>query len=787
MRKLFYLNYPKSVLAFFVLFSIIGSFLAVNRLHFSFNMEDFFPQDDPDLLYFQEFKERFEPDDNFLLLAIRREEGVFDSSFLKQVARASDSIQAMRFGLKRFSARDSAYYGQQAQKTERGEWLLQPIISLQSILNLEYPLKTPFAFTTIPALHLDEPERYARDKEKILSDERLLNNLISKDAKTLVLLLKTVDNIEQEPAEKLIINLHKILEEQGLEEYHILGRANFQKEMVEMQFWEFVYSSLVSFILVIAIMWLIFRRFWSVFIAGSSIAMGLTVFVGFLGLVGGKLDSMALLYPIVMIIVATSDMVHVMSKYTDELKRGRNRGEAMRITIREMGAAVFLTSATTAVGFASLLSSRIEPIKMFGVYAALGVLLAYATVMLFTTSFLSLFDRDQLIIENKKERGFDFSDFWTRLMAWLHGFTKRQSKAIYAGAVGLFALCAWGISMVHTNTQIEQILPKGSKLTADFQFFEREFSGFRPFELALSIQGDYTSDDFVVLQQINKLEEQVKTYDVIQSVSSITALYKSLHRAYNGDQLAYYRMPETEKDFRRYQKIASKIDGMGSAFSFLVSEDKKYARISARVLDIGGDHIRKIQDSISAWIVANIDPSIVEVQQTGTGIIVDKNAEYMRDSLLKGLGLSILIISLVVALLYKRLRILFAFLIPNIFPLLIAGALLGFLDIPLEAGVSIVFGIIFGISVDDTIHILGRFRLLRGRGMEVEEALRLTLTETGKALCLTSLILFCGFFILLFSANPPAVTIGLLISITLFSALICDLLIMPPLLRALAK
>ena len=122
-------------------------------------------------------------------------------------------------------------------------------------------------------------------------------------------------------------------------------------------------------------------------------------------------------------------------------------------------------------------------------------------------------------------------------------------------------------------------------------------------------------------------------------------------------------------------------------------------------------------------------------------------------------------------------------LVPNIFPLAMAGALLGFLGIELDAGVSIVFAIVFGIAVDDTIHFLSKFKLTKDKGKSNEEALQITFKETGKAICLTSVILFFGFLVMLFSIHPPSVIIGLLISLTLVSALLADLLCIPLLIR----
>lgn len=134
-------------------------------------------------------------------------------------------------------------------------------------------------------------------------------------------------------------------------------------------------------------------------------------------------------------------------------------------------------------------------------------------------------------------------------------------------------------------------------------------------------------------------------------------------------------------------------------------------------------------------------------------------------------------------LLFRNIKMLLISLIPNILPLVFAGGLLGFLGIELEAGVSITFAIIFGIAVDDTIHFLSKYKLARDKGLDVEAALELTFTETGKAIVLTSIILFFGFLVMLFSIHPPSVTVGLLISVTLFTALIADLLLIPILIR----
>ena len=324
-------------------------------------------------------------------------------------------------------------------------------------------------------------------------------------------------------------------------------------------------------------------------------------------------------------------------------------------------------------------------------------------------------------------------------------------------------------------------MPRGEKITTDFLYFEKHFAGFRPLEVAVFAQGDYQADDYEVLMAVDRLEQHMRTYPSLGSISSLATVYKSIHQMQNSNRSTFYKMPESEKKFAKYQKIVSKLPESSTAI--LLSKDQKKTRITSRTLDMGADSIQEVKTKIDQWITENTDPNIATYQQTGTGLILDKNAEYIRRNLIFGLGMAILIVSLLMAVLFRNWRMVIISLVPNVFPLLLAGALLGFLGIELDAGISIVFAVVFGIAVDDTIHFLSKYKLARNKGLDVEASLHTTFMETGKAICLTTLILFFGFLVLLFSIHPPSITVGLLISVTLVSALFGDLLLIPILIR----
>lgn len=716
------------------------------KVKFSFDFEQFFPEGDEELAFFRTFVEDFESDENFMLIAVRRQDGVFEQEFLEKIHDLT------------LKARD-----------------LPHVVESQSLTKLGYPVKTPFGITTIPAIHRDDPDRYAEDKARILADERFAYNFITPDARTLTVFLKMIDYIPLKESRVFMKELDKLMAQYGFEEYHYLGRPYFQRELVAMQQREILVSALISGLLVALLLWLLLRRFWGVFISLISIALSMILFVGFMGATGRELSMLSALYPLLMIIVSTSDVVHILSKYQDELLKGSDRKTAITITIKEIGLATFMTSATTAVGFLSLFTSRIVPIREFGVNAAVGVMLAFITVIIFTTTLLTWFDANQISRLGKGQEN------WNRLLNKIYLFTTRNQRGIATGTLVVIAISLAGISMVTTNYDIVNNLPRGKKITEDFLFFERELAGFRPVEFAVFAQKGYQADDFAVLKQIDTVEQYLRTFPDIKAVNSITTVYKSINRMNANNAPDAYRLPPNEEQHDSYRRLASKIPKSGA--DILLSKDGDKARITSRMKDCGADSIKLIYNKIDQYIASHTDPSVAKFRRTGTGIIIDKNAEYVRSSLFKGLLMSILIIGGLMGLVFKSLRMLLVSMVPNIIPLLVAGALLGFFNIELEAGVSIIFTVVFGIAVDDSIHFLSRYRLLRGRGIEIEQAIHATMIETGKPIVQTTILLFFGFLVLLFSISPPSVAIGIIISATLFSALICDLLLLPLLLR----
>lgn len=737
----------KSIIFAFICLGVLAS-VSLRDLKFSFDFSHFFPEGDEDLIFYQDFIKDFGTDDNFLLIAIENEGSVFEKAFLNEFHQFSIDAQKLPY-----------------------------VISKQSLTTLFYPLKSPLGYTKLPIIHMNDSTKYEADWKKIKEDDIFINSLIDKSATSLVLVLETEDGLNYEQCTELLNAVRPRLEKVGLTDYHLLGRAFFYEALIDIQKRELLVTSIAASILIILILFLVYRSFYIIALTLSSILLALVLFMGILSLLGIELTALASFYPVLILIVGTSDVIHIMDDYLGKLKKGLKKEIAMKLTLKEVGVSTLLTSVTTSIGFASLLTSKSTSVSGFGINASLGVLIAFVTIIFFTCSLLLIIDERHLIPKKAN------SKVWSKGLQASNNFTKRYPRGILLGSLIFGGICVIGITKINTNYQIKNSFPKGSQIANDFQYFQQNYSGFRPLEVAVMTKGDHKITDFAIAKEIEKVVQEMKSIPTIQSVQSVNAFYKGLNKANNLNKSAYFILPESEANFNSYLKEVKKLTRR--QFSKFVNTEETKSRITSKVLDVGLDTITTVYQKLNEFILTQTDTSKVQFRLTGTGILLDKNAVYVRESLINGLLMGTLLVALIMALLFKNLKLLLISLLPNVLPLLFAAALLGFLGIPLEATISVVFAIVFGIAVDDTIHFLGRFKVGIANGLTKEEALEITFLETGRALVITTIALFFGFLVLLFSVNQPSMTIGLLVSVTLLAALILDLLLLPVLIRKL--
>ena len=758
-------KYRASIIGVFCVLLVFAVYFSLpQNLSFNFDFKRFFPKDDSSVKAFETYRETFGSDDDFLFIALESKEGkILSETQLTLV----DTIT------RQFAEMTNVRNAQSITS-------FQDVLFIKRVAGFMPNTNQPATLSPIAVPLVRFDSSFSQDIERVKKDPRLYGRLLGNDSLSAAIIL-FVDSMGFDSSVAFMDEVHQIISTQWEGDHHYVGRANFEREGKRIAIVEFVKTSLLSVALVIAAFIVFFKNPTSIGFSLITMLVALAFFTGMLGLFQVDIDPISALYPVIILIVGVSDVIHITSKYITEVKSGKTKREAIQSTLRSIGLATFLTSATTAIGFCSLFTSKVVPIRIFGLAAAAGIMITFLVVIFLT---LALFT----YIPPTKLKNLDFGDsFFTEQLKKLYHFTLRKGRAITIGFIGFLALCFWGISTINTDLDIATGLPRGEKLTDDFYFFEEHYSGFRPYEILLEAQGDYSLDDYEILVMINSIVEAMDKEEDLSTTLSILDVYKQFNYGKNlRKSFDDYVLPDS-MSYRSFQALKADLPPTSFARIGLVSEDGKVGRISSTVKDLGTSDIEKINVRLQQHFAEHVDPSKLSVQITGTGTLIDQNNAYLRQNLLFGLSGAVLIIGLVMAVLFKNWKFLVISIIPNVFPLVFGAAVMGVMQISLDATTSMIFAISFGIAVDDTIHFLSKLRLELGKSKDLEKALYHTTLETGRPIIVTSIILFFGFLVMLFAKAPGMMYVGLLVSLTLFSAVFADLFLIPILCRSILK
>ena len=262
--------------------------------------------------------------------------------------------------------------------------------------------------------------------------------------------------------------------------------------------------------------------------------------------------------------------------------------------------------------------------------------------------------------------------------------------------------------------RLELCVKEDSELTQDYKYFDQEFMGLRPFELAIEAKGDYQIGDYEVLNEIDKVQEYLEDGYGLDHCFSIVSVLKIANRVEHGGQDLFYKLPE-ESEVERFIRQFKKYDKAG-ALKVLIDSTNKYARLSSKTGDIGLYEVTDRNTGLMNFYNEHINSDIIDIHITGTGHLLDRNMTSISRKLAIGLLIALIAVALLMGLLYKSLRMVIIAIVPNVFPMLMLAAILGYAGINLTVSTAIIFTISFGIAVDDTIHFMSKFKLELNKG-----------------------------------------------------------------------
>lgn len=729
------------------------SIYELRKIKFNYDFENFFPVNDPDLDVYLDFRKTFEYDNEFVLIAVENKKGVFQKSFLEKIELLSDSLK-----------------------------LVPDIISVTSPTTLQNTSITAFGPIRTPLIHVDESERYKSDSALIFQSEELIGSFFSKDGKSISLFIKTTQGINKINSDKLVATVNRLLVNSNFDKFRTASKAQGQKTYLDRLTGEFYIFFICSFLLIVLFLYISFRSFWGVWVPLMVVILSIIWTLALMTALGKPLDIMTVLLPTMMFVVGMSDVVHIVTKYLEELREGNsNRFDALLKTIKDVGFATLITLLTTSLGFLSLLNSHILPIRDFGLYTSIGVFIGFILSFTIVPVVLNVIPQPNLKLENKS------SQFWNKRLLKLLSWVLKNGKLIGFGTIVLVILSFVAIGKININNYMIEGLTTKDEMQQDFIFFEKHFAGARPFELiATPTDTSSTMLGIKEIKAMNKLETYLKDNYKVGFILSPISILKEINKANNNGNPTYYTLPADS------ESIADLTDQLAQfrkrkELKNLLTTDGKQARISGKMHDIGSKIIREQNQKLKTFIASESEMGAINIQLTGAAVMLDKNNEYIVANTLQGLLLSILIVGLIIALIHKSWKMALIAIIPNLLPIIFIGGLMGLLGIELKSSTSIIFTIAFGIATDDTVHFLGRLKLELLKGKSLLYALKRTYLSTGKAVVVTSLILAAGFMTLMTSGFESTFLFGLLVSITILIAVLTDLLLFPLLVIWLIK
>ena len=713
---------------------------------FDYDFEQFFPIDDPDLAFYRDFEKQFESDNDYLLLAIENPDGDWlEPSFLEKCSLAQDQIRG-----------------------------LNGVDTLISILDLKLPVIGLFGMREVNVLDWEGQEKLEYFREKIAQFE---NSFISKDGESFLFLVKNDPLLSKEQGDTLYHQIKEVLSANAIQPKAVAGKIQTQGDFVALMQAEFGSFLGYSFLLMILALFFIFRSWWGIVI--PILVLGLGVLWAFaLILYSGKpLDIMSVMQPTIFLIVGLSALIHYFTVFIQKLRKGVDRDLAVLDTFRELTFAVWLTIFTTAIGFLSLYFTSIPALKLFGLWTGIGILVMFGALVLLTPGLLYLVP----ILEKKKLTTPSKSSLLSALFSQI--IRNRKQIAWVFVSVSILALVLG--SQLKINGYLLDNLPLDHPIQREVAFFDSQFGGSNPLEIALSVGPNSKSLlDYEVLQELDQLEQKLRETFGEREIMSPLGLVKLLNQAQNQGNRAAFDFPSQGQYLRMRRFLNQAVKSVGEK---VISPDQKSGRISTRLADLGSLEMGKKRAEILDFVTQEIDPNLLQVRWTGTAYLIDRSHESVTRQMLQGLGVAFLAVGLIGGYLFRSWRLAILLLIPNMIPLIWMLGLMFLMGIEFKLTTSILFSIAFGIAVDDTIHFMSKLKSELAKGKNLHYAIKRTFIEAGRAIILTSVILVLGFGLLAFSQFGVTHFTGLLISFTLIFALAADLFLLPVLLFPLRK
>lgn len=562
-------------------------------------------------------------------------------------------------------------------------------------------------------------------------------------------------------------------------ELHYSGMPFVRTVMQEMTAKELKLFIVLSIAITALILFLFFRSWTAVVFPLIIIGVVVTWVLGTVGILGYNITILTGLIPSIIIVIGIPNSIYLLNKYHQEFSKHGNKMRALSLMIRKIGLVTLITNSTTAIGFLVLVTTDIKLLTEFGLVAGINILATFIVSMVLIPgifSYLPAPKPSQLKHLEFKMMG----KFLTVLDLLVH----RHRYRVFVATLAIVTVSIIGITKLYSVAYMVDDIPEESQLKQDLYFFEKNFSGVMPLEIIIDFGRPRSSINARNLRAVERLENGLDSINYVSQPISIVSFAKAVRQAYYNGDARRYSLP-SPSDRNAILNYLSNQNDSNNLLSSFVDSTGQVMRVSLKTWDLGSVKMDSLITNVIEPRIDQVfgDDEEVQTSVTGSTLLFVKGNKFLIENLQLSLVLAFAIIAIIMAILFANVRMIIISLIPNFIPLVLTAGIMGYFGIPLKPSTALIFSIAFGISVDDSIHFLAKYRQeLFAHKFFVPIAISNSIKETGASMLYTSIVLFFGFIIFVFSDFGGTVALGLLTSLTLFFAMLTNLTVLPALL-----
>lgn len=719
----------------------------VSRVVIDPSMERVIDQDHPDKILLDEVQNDFGSDNTLFILL--QGSDFFSSSSLKAIDRITRLIETIQ-GVRR-------------------------VVSLSNVMRIR---GSEEGIDVSPLIDMDrlDPDFLDEARTYALSNSLYHRNLVSTDCRTtsINIFLRSMTDLEYYELE-IGNKIEWILETEARDIKTFIAGVPYMKQTItKFMKQDLFHLTPITFLLVTAILMIAFRSIRGMVLPMLTVSLSLGWTVGLMGLIGEPMTLISSVLPALLMAVGSAYGIHILAEHKDQSASGDNSRSISVRTMEKVGLPVLLTGLTTIVGFLSLGVSGIPAIRALGFFSAFGIFSAMVVSLTLLPALLTI------VGPGRTAQARQASERSRHLLKSLGQFDVRKRWTILAFSMVLIVLGSSGIGHLEVDFDVMSFFKADSFLHEIKRVFHEELAGTAP--LFLVIEGDEPDSvkDPRLLARIEDLQAFLNRFDEIDATLSVADYIKLMNRAVEGDDPASERIPTTKREVAEELLLLAMSD-VAEELEGYVDHDYSTANILLRTDLASSAASREVIFKIDQYLKEHFPPPL-KAKVTGTLILFNRTADSLAVAQVKSLAVAIGTIFVMMTFLFRSIRLGLLSMVPNLIPILLFFGIMGWTGVALNLNTSVIACVVLGIAVDDTIHLLSRYRKARKESDDPHRSILTGIEEVGRPLITTTVTLCLGFSVFTFSTFHPVVEFGALSAVTLAICLVADLIPFPALL-----